>query len=339
MTSATMSCSNSACRVSEDGKCVEGYAVDACPHASTLVVSSIAEVPSTPSRLVVELGIPLEQGHSLDRGATSRLLRRYPARVVAVIGPNDSGKTSLIAGVYDCIQVDCIAGARFAGSSTLLGFEVACHHSRAASGRSVAHTERTSLGEDAKFFHLDLRRQDEEVLSLLIADRSGEDYLQIINQLSTAKAFFELRRADTLALLVDGEQLLKSSERQEVRSVTLQLVRSLLEAGSTRQGTRLAIVMTKYDSVIASPHAERAICDLAMIVEGIRRLHGGHFGEVEPFQVAASPKIHGGVQRGDGVSSLVDFWIRALPEPAHVKPIRTSSAGRMIDQFDMEADE
>lgn len=67
--------------------------------------------------------IALASGEALARDNVSNLQRRNVSRSIGLIGPNDSGKTSLIAGVYDLLQDGPLSGAAFAGSSTLIGFE------------------------------------------------------------------------------------------------------------------------------------------------------------------------------------------------------------------------
>jgi len=63
--------------------------------------------------------------------------------VVAIIGPTDAGKTSLIASLYDLLQEGPVAGIGFARSLTLHAFEQACHDARAAlaTRRSAQRTD------------------------------------------------------------------------------------------------------------------------------------------------------------------------------------------------------
>jgi hypothetical protein len=332
MVTQQLRCSNADCNLVSDRKCVEGYEIGECPHTSQISIDDIPEADE-PDTVVAqpESTIALASGEALDRDNASILQRRRVSRSIGLIGPNDSGKTSLIAGVYDLLQDGPVLGAAFAGSSTLIGFEKVCHLARAVSRRTIPHTERTSRGADATFFHLDLHQEEVGLTSLFIADRSGEDYLSATDQISQADQFFEIRRADCITLLVNGAQLADSALRHEVRAVTPQIIDALVEARAIRAGCRLAIVLTKKDSVVASPHADRVQRDFDGLVKSISESHASYLGDVKPFVVAASPKDCEKVTRGEGVGDLLLFWLRSSP------PLAVSENGtrlgfeRMID--------
>jgi len=337
MASQPTGCSNEECKVAVDGKCVEGYSLDECPHATRLSVDDISEVgedvlsPAPPTVLNLSLG------DALDREDASALQCRRTSRTIGIIGPNNSGKTSLVAGVYDLLQGGPVGGVSFAGSSTLIGFEKICHNARAASRRDAPHTERTIAGADATFLHLDLRPNGGEVMSVFIGDRSGEDYLAAADDLTRAGDFFEIRRADVVTLLVNGEHLVSSEHRHEAKAATPQIVDALIESRALRLGCRLAIVLTKEDSVLASANADRAHREFGDLVEAIKSTHGGYLGEVGSFVVAASPRDSTHVKRGEGVDQLLSYWLAAAPAPRSVQRPKTESS-RMIDLLDANED-
>ena len=332
MATQQLSCSNPDCNFASDGKCVEGYENDECPHVGRISIDDISEVEEPEDTVVhLEPTIALASGETLDRDRASTLQRRRVSRSIGLIGPNDSGKTSLIAGVYDLLQEGPVSGVTFAGSSTLIGFEKVCHLARAVSKRTIPHTERTSRGADATFFHLDLHQESVGLTSLFISDRSGEDYLAATDQISQADQFFEIRRADCITLLVNGAQLADSETRHEVRAATPQIVEALVEAGSIRTGCRLAIVLTKKDSVVASQHAERVQRDFDGLVKSISQSYDLSLGEVRPFVIAASPKDCAQVARGEGVGDLLLFWLQANPPTIALKNPASAPFERMID--------
>jgi len=335
-----LECSNPDCDFTSSGKCVEGYATGECPHGTSISLDDIPEAdePSI-SSAQPEPAIVLASGEALDRAQTSLMQRRRTSKSIGVIGPNDSGKTSMIAGVYDLLQEGPISGASFAGSATLVGFEKVCHLARAVSRRVVPHTERTSRGADATFFHLDLRHERAELTSLFISDRSGEDYLSVTDQISQANEFFEIRRADCVTLLVDGAQLADSRQRHEVRAASPQIVEAMIEAKAIRKGCRLAVVLTKKDAVVASAHAQRVRSDFAELVNSITVSHSAHLGEVRSFEIAASPKDCEQVSRGEGVAELLQFWL--LPNAPMVLSVsdEVPRFERMIDLLRIEGSE
>jgi hypothetical protein len=327
-----LTCSNADCNLANDNKCVEGYEIDECPHSGGISIDDIPEALEPAAEVVYpDPTIALESGDALGRDKASMLQRRRISRSIGLIGPNDSGKTSLIAGVYDLLQEGPISGVAFAGSSTLIGLEKVCHLARAVSRRTVPHTERTSRGADATFFHLDLYQEGVGLTSLFIGDRSGEDYLAATDQIHQADQFFEIRRADCVTLLVNGAQLADSQLRHEVRAGAPQIVDALVEAGAIHAGCRLAIVLTKKDSVVASPQSDRVQRDFDGVVNSISGSHGAYLGEVKPFVIAASPKSCEQVVRGEGVGELLLFWLRASTPAAALSNGELSGFARMID--------
>ncbi|MER9949537.1 hypothetical protein [Mesorhizobium sp. M0047] len=291
---------------------------------------------STESKVVAEPArvMTLALGEPLSRAEASTLQKRRISRAIGIVAPNDAGKTSLLASLYDLLQEGPVAGVGFAGSSTLIGFEKVCHDARAASRRDVPHMERTSVGAEATFFHLDLRPAGQEIVSLFISDRSGEDYLTATDELARADEFFELRRADIVTLLVNGEHLASSQHRHEVKAITPQIVDALAEAGALRQGSRLAVVLTKQDAVLASPHADRVDREFNGLVDGIAQRHRDYLDAVARFVVAASPADTEQVKRGYGVDELLLFWLRSASPPPSISRASASHGQRMIDLFE-----
>lgn len=327
-------CTNEDCDLATDGKCVEGYALDECPHVRRISVEDLEEVVEQPAPPTPVSILALYPGDALSRAEASFRQSRRVSRVVGIVAPNDAGKTSLVASVYDLLQEGPIAGIAFAGSSTLIGFEKVCHDARAASRRNVPHMERTSVGTEATFFHLDLRPPRGEIMSLFIGDRSGEDYLAATDELVRANDFFELRRADVVTLLINGEHLASSAQRHDVKAVTPQIVDALVEAGAIRADGRLAVVLTKNDVVLTSNHVDRVHREFNGLVDDIAARHAGHLGTVERFIVAASPKDVENVKRGDGVDQLLLFWLSRAAPPPKTPPAQMAQGGRLIDLLD-----
>ena len=326
MATQARTCSNAECHLASENKCVEGYEPDECPHVRLVSAERVQESDDAAVGLTsVDDTIGLDRGEALDRGQASRLQLRNISRTIALIGPHDSGKTSMIAGLYDLLQQGPLAGVSFAGSSTLIGFEQVCHLARAESRRKVPHMERTIRGADATFFHLDLHQQDAGLSSLFIGDRSGEDYLTVSDQLSHADQLFEVRRADCVTILVNGEQLASTALRHETVAAIQQVVDALIEARVIRRGCRLALVLTKKDAVFASAHRDRGLRDFARLVSTIADSHSEYLGRVHSFVVAASPKRCDEVKRGEGVGELLLFWLEAT------QPARSATDGSRPD--------
>lgn len=174
---------------------------------------------------------------------------------------------------------------------------------------------RTPLGE-ARFYHFDLcPLAGGDILSLLIADRAGEDYLKVASEVANAEPLFEVGRADTLTLLVDGKRLINSKMRHNVRAEIEGIVQGLSESNTFNGRQRLAIALTKNDEVRISEHKKAAESAFDQIVVNIRTKFAAHFAEIEVFVTAASPKKVGAT-RGEGLQELLSYWLKPIVVPA-----------------------
>jgi molybdopterin-guanine dinucleotide biosynthesis protein len=313
--SQVIQCSNPDCKIAETGTCVEGLDPSACGNYGK-PLRVLEDAPEADEGAVPEM-VSLPHADRLTPGEARELLPQARARVIAIVGPHDSGKTSLIAGLYDRLQDGPILPFAFRGSQTLHAFEKACHDARAASQRGTPHSERTKRGE-VRFFHLGLlHHQTGEALTLLLGDRAGEEYREAGDDMTVAAEFIEVERADVVTLLVDGKRLAHDGHRHNAREELLLILQALNDAEVVPNGARLAIVLTKFDAVMASPNAKRVEADLATAVSRLNAHFADHFARTEVFRVAASP-TELGMERGTGVVELLNFWL------ADVSP--TSSA-------------
>ncbi|SFR71067.1 hypothetical protein SAMN05428960_0316 [Mitsuaria sp. PDC51] len=325
-------CANPECSVPRGGRCIEGFEdLKGCPHygKSALIVEAVKPEVA----VAVHRGVQLPGAEALYTAAAQALMRQRPTSLIAIVGPHKSGKTSLIGGIYDLLQRGMVGEYAFAGSSTLHAFERACHDSRLASNRDRPHQERTQTG-DATYFHLDLVRTTcRTKRAALFANRAGEDYMETHSDPDLARSFPELRKADTLTLLADGEKLLDAGERHQVMNEIRDSLRAFFEAGQMSDWQRLALVLTKVDAVPADTEegaAAREFFD--SIVAEVRELHGARFSAIESFPVAASPR-GAAAPRGEGLAKLLAYWMAAPPRPvtavAEVAVVAERSFGRL----------
>lgn len=241
------------------------------------------------------------------RDATS-FLRRCSCNVIAIVGPYDSGKTSLVASLYDLFQGGPIHGAEFVASRTFHALEMASHHSRIASGRAKPDSERTPVGK-AGFYHLDIAPfLHANVVTLLIGDRAGEEYRSAGDDVDLAGEFPELVRANVITLLVDGERLVDLETRHNVPTQIEGMLRAFVEAGVTMTTQCVALVLTKLDAVNGSDQADTVHAHFDSLLDRLRKRYGQYFAAIEPFEVAAAPRVEG-VPRGTGMADLLTFWL------------------------------
>ena len=313
-----VACGNSDCRVTENGRCVEGFEeFDACPHyvRDALNESEDGHVDEDEKRDAGVKSVRLAPADALTPSQASELLRASDARVIAILGPQKSGKTSLVASLYDLFQAGPVVGIGFSRSRTLHAFERTCHDARSASRRGEPHMYRTNRGE-VRFFHLEVAGGAAgHGLSLVVGDRSGEEYQEAAADASIALAFVEVVRADSLTVLVDGERLLDTGARHNLRNEIILMLQALRDGDALRTGSRMAFVLTKLDAVLGSPCAKRAVSDFDHLLDHVRVLFGDVLSMIEPFKIAASPKTDASM-RGTGVSDLLSFWLQSAAMPA-----------------------
>lgn len=314
----SIQCANPDCKIATGGRCLEGFPeASACPQFGRALVI----VPSTGQTLTnpTTPGVRLPHAEALSISEATMLLRRGPCNVISLVGPFDSGKTSLIAGMYDLLQRGPVAGYAFAGSSTMHSFERACHDSRRESEREAAHMERTERGA-VLFFHVDLVDKDcETKRAALFGNRAGEEYTFVQDEPDLAKSYPELKRSDVLTILVDGAKLLDAGERHQVRAQVRLTLRAFVEVGVALPWQRLALVLTKLDAVRKNEAGMAgALRYFEMLLENVRLEYTSHFSDVQAFSVAASPKTTN-ANRGEGMDRLLRYWMaepqRNVPNP------------------------
>ena len=144
-----LKCKTPGCKVSETGKCLEGFPVAECPHVTSVEEVEIGTEPPLESAEPEEVSLPL--GRVLTLEEATDVLVSGPSRVLTVIGPSRSGKTTFSISIYDAFQHGPFGPWNFAGSLTLPGFELRCHLSRAQSGGAIADTPRSLLTEGLGF--------------------------------------------------------------------------------------------------------------------------------------------------------------------------------------------
>lgn len=285
------SCPNPDCRISETGKCVEGFdIISECPNQKAKRLakaqeSSEGEFDSpAPEKADVQVG----SGETLSIDEATGVLCQNPTRVLTIIGPKDSGKTTLAISLYSKLQEGPFEHLHFGGSLTLIAFEQRCHDSLVASGRDSPDTPRTSRDEGLGFLHLTLHDETIGRIDLLISERSGEFYKDVADSKEECKDLYEIDRADLIIFLVDGKQL-ATDQRHVVKSNVIMMVETLCDGGILKATHKVGIVLTKYDEVLQSEFSERAKKDFGTLVEDVKNRYGSRIPDIQSFIIAARP--------------------------------------------------
>lgn len=320
-------CANTQCPIAKNGKCIEGLVKEQCPHYGK---EPLGAAEPTEGNAAVESNSALPEAiegrlmssELLSQSQADRHFCSQRSYCISLVGPNEAGKTSLFASLYDLFQEGPFAGYACKWCETLHGFEIACHHSRLASQRTIPYTERTKLRAGLRYYQLTLRGEGRD-LNLLLADRAGEFYNDAASVPTKAADFEELRRADAIAVLLDGAKLIENGQRHGAKANLEMTLQGIIDSGVLGPVRRLAIVLTKMDLVLSSPRAEAAVREYASYANKLRDQFQAHFSEIQSFQVSSSPSATGTVERGHGLKALFDFWIAAAPpllETVDLKP-------------------
>lgn len=257
------------------------------------------------------------------------LLRWRPACLVAVVGERNGGKTTLVTEIYERFLRGPFAGTLFAHSQSLLGFERKSFQSRAESGAEVPDTPRTSKQDGLRMFHLavadqgDLRRTD-----LLVSERAGEVYREIRDNPVRAAELLEVRKAATVALIIDGQRVLDDRRRPEAFASVRNVLRALADGDVIHPRAQVQLVTTKCD-LLDADEAAVARDALDQFEERTAASHAGRFAAIEAFRTAARDP-RGIIEPARGLAPLLRSWLRPRPEPA----VEVPATPALVDEFD-----
>lgn len=304
-------CAQTGCTIASTGVCLEGIAnaTTNCPHylaaekqqgANT---AGVREADLNEYEKSEEFAQPtsaervyLHDGGALDAEAAASVMREAITRVIVVAGPADSGKTTLVASLYEQFQSGSFGGFLFGGSRTLIGFEHRCFEARLASGRAEPDTERTKGRDVEKFLHLKLASEVTPATprDLLLSDLPGELFRLARDSQDECERIVALKRADHVAVLIDGAKLLTAAGRITAYDDARILTRSFVEAGMIGTSTILDVVFTKWDLV--EGHADRGEIEAyaARIERTLHDQFSSRVGRLNIFRVVARDPNTGG---------------------------------------------
>jgi hypothetical protein len=231
-------------------------------------------------------------------------------RLVVVAGPVNTGKTTLLASLYERFHYGPFAKCVFSGSTTLVAFEERTHLARRASGRDTPDTKRTPFSSDLAMLHLALKHDDlPEATHLLFTDISGETFRLAADSTDECQRLTFLRRADHLAILIDSANVLDPRLRQEVFTGCEGLLRSCLDGSMLDVTAQVELVLTKWD-VFA---ARAAPSDRTFLTAKLNHILGRYSSRVAlltQFEVAARPAAGSTLRQGHGLDKLLDLWVQ-----------------------------
>ncbi|MFE4452011.1 hypothetical protein [Streptomyces sp. NPDC056796] len=250
-------------------------------------------------------------GSALGLADLAFVAGRARPRVVATIGAQNAGKTTMLGAWYLLLGRDAagLQAGKFAGSFSLAGWEAVAGSLRWAPGQGPGFPPHTASrsGRAPGLLHLSFRAGQKQPADYLFTDAPGEWFQKwAINEASpeAAGARWIAEHADVLLLVADREAL-SGPSMGSARSA-LQLLAA--RVASERRSRPIALVWTKSDVSVA-PAME----------ESIRQSIYGPMPEAKEFSVSIAPSDTGEEQAHSALTELLD-WTLTSRLPCAVLP-------------------
>jgi hypothetical protein len=273
--------------------------------ASEVEAAPDAEEAAPPPESEEPQWIELPSGEALTHEEAGETMKVSPTQVVLVAGEDDSGKTSLLCGVYEQFSSGVFAGYLFCGSRTLRAFERRSFLQRAESGLKTPDTERTRLAVgQLALLHLELQAKGSgERVGLLATDLAGEAFRFIRNDPKECERYPVLGRIDCV---------------------------TLLQSGTLRTGVPVILALSKWDVIEGVAARKQAEKDAREVLAAARE------SPVEVLKIAAAPvKAGSSVRAGYGLASLLDKWLDADPPAAEIPGVEGAATPTATSAFDL----
>ena len=297
----TKRCSLAACHDPLAVGCKIGEVkLENCPH---WVFEEHIDAPETTSTDNVE-GVRFPwTGNVLGATDLSFLSGHARTRLVAIMGAEAAGKTSLLAAWYLLLARGARpGGASFAGSLTLEGWENIAASLRWSSPQGPAFPPHTASGTGRQPGLLHLAMADNDLRSqLLFADAPGEWFARwaVSKDAPDAIGAAWLSSLADVLLVVADSSALAGGQCGVARARLFELLRRV---GHERAGRPTALIWSKSD-VTPSEEMTAAVTNMAS------RTLGSH----ETFNVSIHPSE--GVERRDNGHGLIELltWVVNAP--------------------------
>ncbi|MCF5222987.1 hypothetical protein GIW32_05555 [Pseudomonas syringae] len=226
---------------------------------------------------------------------------RHKPLMVGVIGPQNAGKTTLLAAWYLLISrgLTSSEARSFAGSYSFAGWEAVASALRWSPGQQPNFPPHTTSrgGRAPGLLHLDFRNTGGEARGYLFADAPGEWFQKwAVNReaIDGEGARWVAEHADAFLLIADRAAL--SGPNMGAARNSLQLLARRLSAESARRP--VALVWTKSDIAIA-PEMETAVRDTVLNL----------MPDAREFSVSINPGAESGSDSGQGLNDLLDWTL------------------------------
>ncbi|USD41244.1 50S ribosome-binding GTPase [Vibrio sp. SCSIO 43135] len=275
-----MKCTNPNCNYDVDGYCIDGLPLEDCPSFNEgldLELISPEGVDSSEGDFVEpsdpDNKIPFWGQKPLSEGAASSTMKAFPSKVISFVGPVGVGKTTLISSMYDVFNRRNQLNVRFGHSHSIYAFEKLCHHARVTSNSSEVSTPRTTSADGVTFYNLSILDSSDNRHNVYLADRSGESYSEMLNDVGLVKQYSELSRSDLICILIDSSTLGDKAKRHRYKRQTINLIKALISQLQAFEKNNFVLLLTKYDLVEGTVSEELCKKEVGAICQKVQQDH------------------------------------------------------------------
>ena len=261
---------------------------------------------------------------AMTRQEARSLSGRRGARLVLLMGERGVGKTALIAALWQRFtEADAMGQHRLAGSRTAFGLERRAHWLRIDSGLNAERFPPTPA-DDPQLLHLRVRRNDGELVELLLADLAGERFERVREGRPLADELPWVGRVDRFAVLLDACAISRQGQSEIAVTRAQRQILALRSRSLARDAARVALVVTKADTLSRVGEAalrrhEPALLEAARAVDPEATI-------VHTTALARNTSYRGGL--GDLLT-----WLCADDRPAVQEPLETPEPVRAMAGF------
>jgi hypothetical protein len=250
----------------------------------------------------------LPHGQALRLAETYSITASEDSKMIVLIGPFDSGKTTIETTIYQLFQRKPFCGLYFAGSNSLFGYEERSFYTRLTSKKEMATTPRTSRFDDKIFLHLKLFNcLTKTKTNYLFADISGEEiYSHLGNVETLTQNMPYLRSTHNYTFVLDGKQLSDKNQRNGVIDEIYTMARTIFDAQLFTSRTRVQIVISKYDLIKGNDDINLEDT-IDKRIQCIVDLSKKYISEVSIHKIAAMPQ-NNHFEIGFGMDKLLNTW-------------------------------
>ncbi|HDZ3707979.1 TPA: 50S ribosome-binding GTPase [Vibrio cholerae] len=273
-----MKCTNPNCNYETDGYCLDGLSPEECPNLSKgldLELISPEGVDDSEDELQERTSSDIKMqlfGQSpLTEDIASATMKEFSSKVISFVGPVGVGKTTLISSMYDVFSRSNQLNVRFGRSLSMYAFEKLCHHARVTSNGAEVSTPRTTSADGVAFYNLSIVDSSETRQDIYLADRSGESYSEMLNDIGLVQQFNELRRSDLICVLVDSSSLGNKAKRHKYRRLTTNLIKTIVNNLDVNDDSRLILLLTKYDLVEGYDSEELCNKEIDLVCQTVKQ--------------------------------------------------------------------